>query len=215
MAELGEVRGITVRGTGRVPVTPDQATITLGVEGRAKAAGGAQAAASTAMSAVIAALDELAIAPRDRATTGVTLDASYAYQPDGRPAKLTGYQARQTLEVRVRELARLGAILDGAIAAGATIAGGVSVSVADPSSASDQARSLAVADAMRHAQALARAAGVGVGPALQISELPRAWPAPLPRAMAMSAMTAESAPTPFEAGSTMIMIELEVTFAIA
>ncbi|MGZ6312221.1 MAG: SIMPL domain-containing protein, partial [Candidatus Limnocylindrales bacterium] len=70
MAELGEVRGITVRGTGRVPVTPDQATITLGVEGRAKAAGGAQAAASTAMSAVIAALDELAIAPRDRTTTG-------------------------------------------------------------------------------------------------------------------------------------------------
>ena len=71
MAAEDEPRGITVRGVGRVAVPPDQATLSLGVEGRAKTAGQAQAAASTAMTGLIAALDDLGIGPRDRATTAI------------------------------------------------------------------------------------------------------------------------------------------------
>jgi uncharacterized protein len=214
MAGEDEPRGITVRGVGRVVVPPDQATLSLGVEGRAKTAVQAQAAASTAMTGLIAALDDLGIAPRDRATTLITLEATYTYPADGKPARLSGYQARQTLEVLVRDLSQLGGVLDGTIAAGATQAGSVTLGLNDPSAAADRARALAVADALRRAQVLARAAGVGVGPAMHIAEVPTG-PVPGPRPMAMARMAAEAAPTPVEAGSTTVSVELEVTFAIA
>jgi len=214
MAEEDEPRGITVRGVGRVTVPPDQATLSVGVEGRAKTAGQAQSAASTAMSGLIAALDDLGVAPRDRATTSITLEPTYVYPTDGKPARLTGYQARQTLEVLVRDLSRLGAVLDGTIAAGATQAGSVALGLNDASAAADRARSLAVADALRRAQVIAHAAGVGVGPALHIAEVPFG-PVPAPRPMAMARLAAEAAPTPLEAGSTTVSVELQVTFAIA
>ena len=99
-----------------------------------------------------------------------------------------------------------------AVGAGATTVQDVSVGLAESAAAEDEARTLAVADARRKAEVLARAAGVRLGAAtLLAEELSGGGPAPI--AFKMAAM--EAAPTPVAAGSTDVQVDIQVTFAIA
>ncbi|MFI5261249.1 MAG: SIMPL domain-containing protein [Candidatus Limnocylindrales bacterium] len=204
--------GISVRGVGRVAVVPDQATVEAAVAATAKTAAGAQEAVARALTKVLEALEAAGVASRDRVSAAMTLDAEYAYPADGKPTRLTGYRARHALHVTVRPLDRLGAVLDAAIAAGATDIGGVRLSVGDSSHATDQARELAVHDAIRHGQVLARAAGVGLGPVTRIDESASLHEPVAPLA-AMRTMSA--AATPVAVGETILEVAVSITFQIA
>ena len=207
----GSPQGITVEGSGIVTVTPDEAQISLGVQTQDASAAQAQSEASAAMAKIIGAVKALGVVDADLATQWVSLQPQVDYGTLGKiPSKVTGYQATQSLQVTVRQLDKTGAIIDAAVAAGANQVGGVSFSLADPSAATAQARTAAVADAKQRAQALAQAAGVILGAPLAITEL--SAPGPIPFAAAAPATGGAS--TPIQPGTTQVEVDVQATFAI-
>jgi uncharacterized protein YggE len=205
------MNGITVRGRGSASRAPDMATMVLSVEAQAAQAGDAQASASRRMSAVLEALRDAGIADVDIATTQVSLGPSFDYS--GNTPRLIGFTASQGITVRVRALGDLGPLIDRAIAAGASGVSEVSLGLSEPAAALDEAREAAVADALRQAQALASAAGVGLGAPIAITIADREpGPRPLMRMKAEMAMDASA--TPIAVGTSEVIVEVDVTFAI-
>ena len=200
---------ITVHGTGTVTLTPDMATVVLGVQAQASTAKAAQSNASASMNAVIAAVKRHNIAAADMATVNISLGPVYDYS--GNSQKLVGWQASQSLSVKDRNLNDTGSLIDDAVAAGANSVQGVTLSVADPSAATAQARAAAVADAKARAQGLASAAGVTLGSPIAIEET--SAPSPTPVAMAAPAAGA-MASTPIVPGSFDVTVTVDITYAI-
>lgn len=160
---------ITVSGEATVGIAPDLATINAGITSRAKTAREASDANNKAMQKVLAALREGGVADRDVQTEYLSLQPLREDVRNGTD-RIVGFQASNTVSIRVRDIARLGAVLDRAIASGANEISGISFEVSDRSKRLDEARAAAVADARRKAEVLAKAAGVGLGPAIMIAE---------------------------------------------
>jgi uncharacterized protein YggE len=210
----GPVQGITVQGTGKVTLSPDLATIAIGVQAQGASAAKAQSSASAAMAKIIAAVKSKGIADADIATQWVSLDPQYDYNAGSTPPHLIGYAANQSLSVKVRKIENTGEVIDAAVGAGATQIGGISFSVTDPAGASAQARSAAIADALARAKSLAGAAGVTLGAAISISEVSAPVTTPYPYALGGAAVGAPSVPTPVQPGTTEVEVDVQVTFAI-
>lgn len=210
-AAADEPGRIVVSGTGSVEAAPDMAVITLGVTTEAEAAGAAMDANSAAMAAVLARLSEAGVAERDLQTEALSLAPRWRHEtgPDGSGPQITGFVASNTLSVRVRDLARLGDILDLAIADGANTLGGLRFGVSQEDEMRDAARAAAVQDARRKAELLADAAGVSLGRLLELREDGGAAP-PVP--MMRMEMAADSVPVaPGEVGLT---ASVSLTYAI-
>ncbi len=170
---------IEVVGQGRVTRAPDEARITVGIEALAPTADRAMRAASARMGKVMAALERLRVAPEDVQTREVSLAPRFERYDGGREdLQIAGFTARNLLEIRVRRLERLGAILDAVVAAGANRIHGIAFTLSDPAPAEAQARRQAVRDALARARDLAGAAGLAAGPVLEIAELGGGAPAP-------------------------------------
>lgn len=201
---------VVVRGVGRVLRRPDQATLTVSVEVTAPTAGGAQGDTSTRMRGVLEALSARRLDPGDLSTQAISLEPTYDYREAG--PRLTGYRATQAVLVRLRRIDELGPVIDAVVGVGATGIGSVSMDVADRAGAEAEARALAVTDARARAEVLARAGGVTLGEPLWIAESP---PPEIPRPMMrMSAEAMGAADTPVSEGSTELVAEVEVGFAI-
>ena len=201
-------------GRGTVLVDPDVATLRIGVVVVRPTAAEARAGAATTMDAVIATLVAGGVARRDLRTTMVGLDAVRDYGSGGAP-RITGYQLANRVEATVRAIESVGALIDAALAAGATSMDGLEFRLADPAAALTEARRLAFADARSRAETLAAEAGVRLGDAVEIVE-GRAFPPGSPRPLAAVAMKAAvDVATPVEAGTNELDVELSVTFGIA
>lgn len=202
---------VVVRGVGRVLRRPDQAGLAVSVEITAPTAGAAQADTSTRMGSVLETLATRGLDPADLSTQAIALEPTYDYREGG--PRLAGYRSTQSVLVRLRRIEELGPVIDAVIAAGATGIGSVSMELADPAGAESEARALAVADARARAEVLARAAGVTLGEPLWLTEAP--LPEPPRPMMRMRAETMAASDTPVSEGSTEVVIEVEVGFAIA
>ena len=213
-AEGTPPRQISVTGDSTITVAPELATITLGVTEEAEEAGMAMRAVSEAMGAVIAELKEAGIAPEDMQTRQVSMhpvwsqDRSY---DSGGKRKITGFQASNTLMLRVRDLDRLGPVMDAVLAAGANNFQGLSFGVEDPEAIADRIRGEAVKDAIRKAAQLAEAAGMELGPVRSISEHGGGGG---PRPM-MAMEMARSDAMPIEAGELSFSHSVSVVFDMA
>ena len=110
-------------------------------------------------------------------TTLLSVQPRYDYR-DGKAPTLVGYDLANVVEVTVRDLATLGAVVDGALAAGATSLDGLAFRVEDPREAERAARTAAVAQARARAEVLAAAADVALAGVSDIVEggPPPAWP---------------------------------------
>lgn len=209
-AQAGESpRHLSVSGSGHVDAVPDMATISIGVEHQAKAAGQAMAEVSAATASVLARLGDAGIAARDMQTSGFSLGPVYDYSGDG-PARLTGFRASNQVTARLRDLGQLGTVLDAVVRDGANQIGGLSFGMAETAALEDEARRLAVADARHKAEVLARAAGVELGAVISITS-GGAAPVPLPM-MEIRAVAAE--PVPVAAGEVSISASVQMVFAI-
>ena len=207
------VQGITVNGTGKVTIKPDLATITIGVQAQANSAADAQANASAAMVKVVDAIKGNGIAEADIATQWVSLEPQYNYKNNSsEPPTVIGYVSNQTVSVKVRDLTKVGPVIDTAVGAGANQVSGISFSVADPAAAASQARAAAIADAKTRATELANAAGVTLGAATMITEV--SAPGPVPYEYRGAAPAADEAGTPILPGTTEVQVDVEVTYAI-
>ena len=207
---------IMVMGEGEASVAPDLALLSLTVMEEAATARAAMDANNAAMTRVIAAMKEAGIADRDLQTAGIQIMPRYDYtnKPDGsQEAKLVAYQVMNTLSVRVRDIAKVGEVLDKAVSMGVNQGGSITFGNDDPSTIVTEARKKAVADAMQKAKTLAEAAGVQLGKIIEMSELSFS-PPPLPRAAQAFDQAGAAPAVPVQAGENAYRIQVNVTFEI-
>jgi uncharacterized protein YggE len=193
---------LTVTGEGLAAARPDLAVVSLGVVSQAGSAKDALAENSKATGAVIAAAKEAGIEARDLETTRVSVQPQYSYPAAGsrEPRKIVGYEVSNALSIRVRDLDKLGALLDRLVGVGANQIRNIGLSVAEPGPSRDAARVAAVKDAVRKAGLYAEAAGVKIVRVISIVEGQQNEPRPpMVRSLAAGAPEARAA-VPIEAG---------------
>ncbi len=163
---------LSLSGTGTVTVSPDLATVSLGVEVEAPTADRALRANSARMSQIFAALEDIGIDKKDIQTSQLSLYPQWDnnVQKAGDAPRVTGFVATNLLQVRVRDLPRLGMVLDALTKAGANRIQGISFGLFDPGPVLDAARKASVAEAVRKAGLYAEAANLTLGPIMSIDE---------------------------------------------
>jgi uncharacterized protein YggE len=204
-------RTITVPGEGRVRVRPDLADLRVGISLTEQSVQAARTAGALALQGVLSRLRTLGIKDHDIQTSIISMTPGYDYS-DRNPPRLVGYALTNTVSVVIRDLERVGDVIDGALTSGATTLDSIAFRVADPGPAEREARELAVADARARAETLAAAAGVSIAGVAAINEGGAAIP--FEGFSAVRSMAAKDAATPVEAGMNEISIAVTVTFTI-
>ncbi len=205
---------LSVVGEGQVSAVPDMATFSTGVVASAKTAEEALAANSKSMSDLIAAVRDAGIEQKDIATSGFSIQPQYSQptQNNREPPRVVGYEVRNTVTVKVRDLTRLGTLLDRMVQAGANQAGGLHFGVAEPRVLEEKARIAALQDGIAQAKTLAEAAGVRLLRLRRIAPGERggvAFPAP-----PMMMMKADARAVPVEAGEISAQSQVTLVYDI-
>jgi uncharacterized protein YggE len=192
---------------------PDIAEVSGGVVTSAPTAAAAMAENASKMNAVVNAIRKAGIADRDIQTTGLNLAPQYRYE-NNQPPVLTGYQATNTVNLRIRKIADTGKLLDALVNVGANQINGPTFKVDDSESALDEARQAAVRTAQERAALYAKATGMSVRRLVTLSESGGFDPGlrPMMRAMAMD--SAPAAPPPVAPGEVSLNINLTVVFEL-
>jgi uncharacterized protein YggE len=208
---LGQGGGsIVVSGTGRVSVVPDVADLRLGVSvARLTVAEARQDAAST-MASILAGVEAAGVARHDIRTTLLSVQPRYEYR-ENQPPLLSGYELANVVEVTIRDLARLGDVIDGSLRAGATSMDSLSFRLADPAPAEREARMLAMLNARSRADVLAEAAAVRIIGVASIVEGGAMLP-PRPFMKAERLLMAADSATPVESGSLEVAVSVTVSY---
>ncbi len=162
---------LTVSGEGKAMARPDMAEVQTGVITEAETASAALEANSNAMQMLFDTIAKFEIEERDVQTTAINLSPRYARRTSSVPQRIEGYRAENRVRIRVRDLARLGKVLDALVTQGANTLHGIQFGVASPQPLNDQARRAAVADAQRKAALYAEATGVTLGRVMSLREM--------------------------------------------
>ena len=176
---------------GEVKIKPDMATLDLGVTTEAATAQAAMQANSAKMTAILAAVRAQGVKAEDVQTAGLNLSPQYRYPPNA-PAERTGYQATNTVTVRVRDLPRVGAVLDAAVSAGGNEVHGISFGLADTTPVENAAREAAVRALQAKAELYAQATGYRLARLVSLGE-GGSGPV-MPQPAMMSAVRAQAVP---------------------
>jgi hypothetical protein len=208
---------VVASGQGEVKVTPDRATVMVTVEtrGRTAAAAGQENARITRVT-----LDALRAQrlPNEQLTT-----ADYSVYPEQvwdektRRPLITGYVARNTIRAEVRDLAKVGDVIDAALAGGATQIQGVNFWSSSLQRARRQALQQAIESACQDAAAIARGAGRTLGQPLELSSMDVHTPPPMPMMMAKGRAEAAMAdvPTQINPGEQTLTVMVTTRWALA
>lgn len=218
---------ITVSGTGSVHYSPDIARISLGVRGESTTAAAAAKSVNSRAAAVIDALRGLGVSDASITTSGYSIEYQPPQQPDQqpmpqpapgqaqpmsiirRPPAQGTYVATETIDVKT-SIAKAGAVLDGAVTAGANETYGLTFDTSQRQDFSRQALGRAVADARAQAEILAKAAGVQIA-GLQSINVGGGAPQPMFRAVMMNAASAQP---PVMGGTGTIEVSVDVVYRI-
>jgi uncharacterized protein len=203
---------IVTTGEGVVKMAPDRVWVTIAAESRAKSPRDAQRLNSDAMKAVLDKLKAMGLPADAIRTAGYDLQPQFDYV-NGKQS-LREYLARNSIEVRVDDVARAGEVLDAAVGSGATSVSGVRFDLKDRSAAEREALKKAVADARGRADAAAAGAGMRVDRIVRIEEQRVMLPEPRPIMMSRQSMVAEAAGPPMSPGELEIRVMVTMTSSI-
>lgn len=207
-------RTITVLGDGTVSVQPNIAQIQVGIEVTGENAQEASAESSSTMKDILAAFSKLGVAKKDLQTSGYNIYVERPVGPDGTATGKVIYHVGNSVSVTVRDLTKVGDVLDAAIAAGANSIYGVNFSVDKPEQLMGEARKKAAADALARAQELAALHGVTLGEVVSISEVTGGMGPMLANANYSVAQQANIGDQILP-GELQMSTQLQVTYAIA
>ncbi|ODA66599.1 26 kDa periplasmic immunogenic protein precursor [Methyloligella halotolerans] len=213
--EKAQPRTISITAEGTVESTPDLVEITAGVISEGKRAKEALAENTERMTKVVAAMKENGVDPKDLQTS--TFSVQPVYQTDHKPEEgrtsrtLVGYEVVNQVHLTVREVGKLGTILDKLVSLGANKIDDISFGLDDPAQQENEARKNAMKAAIAKAKLYARAAGARLGKVITISENDYS---PMPKRSTMRMEAAMSAPAPIEGGTTTTSIQLNVTWEL-
>ena len=192
---------------------PDVATVSTGVVTQAADANAAMRANAVQMDKVMAAIKAAGIGERDVQTSGINLNPQYKYVENA-PPSIVGYQASNTVNVKVRDLSKLGKVLDAFVEQGANQVNGPSFEVDKPDEAYDEARVAALKKAQARAQTYADALGLKVRRIVSISEGGASFPRPMPMMRAMAADAGFAKETLVSPGETTLSVNIDVVFEL-
>jgi uncharacterized protein len=217
---------VYVNGFGTVRVAPDLATIVIRIEVERPALAEAQQEATALATAIMEVIEDTGVAPDDIRTASFSVritrerdrDSEDNGRGDNQRGDIRGYQVSNAVEVTVRDLDRLGQLLDDVVAAGANEIRQIAFSIADPAAAASQARASAMDDARTKAEELAAAAGMTVSRVASISEFSSPMPLPVEfgrdRIEATAIADAAGPDVPISVGMNEVTIDLQVTYEL-
>jgi uncharacterized protein YggE len=197
-------RTVSVSANGSVSAVPDIAHISAGVATEAESAKAAIARNSAVMAKVIDGLKEAGIDAKDIRTTSLNVEPRYKE----RSTIVSGYRVSNLVRLTVRDVKRLGEIVDQAIALGANQVSQIAFDVADPERLKDEARLVAMENARRRGELYAKAAGAQLGPVLRIAEGSSHPNVPV------SGVETRYAAAPVEAGTRRLEVQVSVVYAL-
>ncbi len=201
---------LSVSAQAEASRAPDIATVSAGVVTQAADGNTAMRQNAEQMNRVLAAVRAAGVADRDVQTSGINLHPQYRYE-ENQPPRITGYQASNTVNVKLRDVAKMGKVLDALVASGANQINGPSFGTDNAEPLYDQARVEALRRARDRADTYAKALDLRVRRIVSISEGGAAMPVPMPR---MAAMKAEAYDTPVAAGESSVSVNLDVVFEL-
>ena len=208
-------RSLTVVGTGSVSAVPDLATAQIGVDTQAASPQAATRQNDKRVQAVVEALKAAGIAEADIQDAHYNLYAEQRYDPaTGQATGQFTYRVSASLSVKIRELAKVGAVLGDAVKAGANNISGVYFSIEDTASLQAAARAKAVADAKARAQALAQLSGVQLGEVVGVSEVITGVPGPVYYEAAARVGLGGGGGAPIQPGQLEVSMQVQMSFAI-
>ena len=203
-------RPVSVSATGHASAIPDLAAINTGVQTEASTAREAMSRNTVTMTKLVEGLKGAGIEAKDIHTTTVSVNPRYTTPRDGKPAVIDGYSATNQVRIVLRDMKRLGDILDTALTLGATQLGGIAFEVSKAETLKDEARRDAMVNARRRAELYAVAAGVILGEVLVIAEdIQNNGPHPV-----LMATRSSAAPVPVEAGTAQLDATVHVTWRL-
>ncbi len=212
---------VTIQVSERVERAPDIAQIGAGVTSLAPTASAALAETARKMNAVIARVRSAGIAERDIQTSGISVEPSYSYPARSAlgdvPPRIVGYRASNSVQLRVRDLPGIGALIDTLVTAGATNVNGPHFAVEEPQAGLAGARDRALAEADRQAADYARRAGARRARLLAVTEGVANFGRPYEMGMVFAASSqsrASAPPTPVAPGMVTSAVNLVVTYAL-
>lgn len=205
---------IVTSGEAEVKKAADRAWVSINAESRSRDPKEAQRANAEAMNAVMQKLKSMSLGGDSIRTTSVELHPEFDYA-NGRQT-LRGYVARNSIEVRVDEIAKVGEVISAVVGSGATSVGGLRFDIKERAAAEREALRLAVENARSRAEAAASGAGMRVERIVRIEDHRVAMPEPRPMMAMRQTMEAQAAvpDTPVTPGNLTIRAMVTLTAAI-
>jgi hypothetical protein len=207
---------VTAQGSALVSRSPDRAVLVFGCSTQAETSAKAQNDLNASMERVLKAVKALNLPGLVVQTSGLSLSPMFDFstQTDGRPPRITGYRASNTVRAQVDDVSKVGTIIDAAIAAGANELQGISFELKDDKEARREALTKAAQDAREEAETLAAALGLRIEGVVEAQVGTPVMRPFFARSMAME-MQAAAAPTPVEPGEVQVQAEATVIFRAA
>ena len=197
---------IVTSAQGEARYTPDRAHIYIGVQTRAGTAEKAGAENAKKQQAVIDAILSLGIGKDQISTVNYNVYPEQQYHPergDTEP-KIVGYNVTNTVRVDVRDITKLGTVIDRALSKGANSINSLDFYASNEDGTRRQALAEAVQRARGDAEALAKGAGGQLGDLIELSSAPVS-PPPRPMPMMMAEAKARS-DTPINPGEQTLTV---------
>ncbi len=213
-APLGKdtLRTMSVSGRGEVYLIPDIAYINIGTRSEALDVATALSDNNKQAQSISSVLADNGIDPLDIQTTAFNVYPFQNYGMDGQPTELK-YIVENTVNVKVRDLNRLGEILDAVVRSGANQINGITFDVEDRKQAEADARKLAIEDATTKALELAELAGITLGEVQNISVYSNGSPQPVYDAKGGGYSVTQSA-APISAGQMIVTADASLVYSL-
>jgi uncharacterized protein len=207
---------LVTTGTGRTIGVPDQLTFTVSVGVLRNDLNTALADSNATMNRVLDALGRTGVRHSDVQTTGLHMNAVYAYHSDG-TRTLQGYRVGQDAQVLVRDLTRGGRAVSAAVAAGGNDVrvGSLHLQIGDTQKLLAHSRAAAVQDATAKAKEYAAATGQSLGNVVSLREVHTVTPTPQPLTYQRSAMAMAPAALPIRAGHDKLGVTVRIVWALS
>ncbi len=211
----GPVNTITVTGTGQANGEPDVAYLQLGIDLKDADVAAAVNRSNTVIDGIMSALEGQGIARLDMQTVGFNVWQEEIYDPQSGPTGEMTFHVNNTLSIVIRDITKVGSVIEAGIGAGATNVYGLTFGIDDTTSLEDQARTAAVEDAQARAEKLAESLGVTLGKPTIASEYSGSGAISAYDAAAYGLGGGGGGAPPISEGQMTVSMTVNVTYAIS
>lgn len=198
---------ISVSAQGSTRITPDRATIQIGVQTRGATAAAASAENARVAQRVISAIKGLGIGAEHISTVNYSVNPEYRHI-ENRSPEITGYTVHNTVVVDVRQIEHVGRVIDASLGAGANVINSLDFYASNTEEARRAALAAAVAKARLDADVIARAAGGTLGSLAEAGVGAYMIPMRRENIMMRGDVAMAAAPTPVESGSELLTVQV-------